>query len=444
MKHDGGGAVPLSRRSFIRKFSMYFLALPVLMSALFKKGDHMSVRAAEIITLPGKTRKPGAASSGHEVAVEPCGSYDPCLVYNAVAKALGAIRFRAPAGKKILLKPNLIAQNTPDQAATTHPAVVDAVCRFFAEHDCRISIGDSSAFYQGGGTAEAFITTGIAGVAKKYGAALVPFETTRLRKITTGTYLNPFYVTESVFEHDLVVNLPKLKLHRLARYTGAIKNMYGCVVGGSKQMYHRPFQHRHDYQEFWGKPLVDVYEAVTPHLSIMDAVIGLDKDGPAANGEPKFTGLVLASTSGPALDVAACRIIGFDPEWVPAVREAVERGLVSPGAITVRGALPSVPYVRLPDTEQKEGIMRKLDDYVFGAFIMTPVINRGACKQCDACVDACAARAIRYDGEKLPVIDYDACIRCYCCESYCPHGAIGLHGGAVNRVIRGVRYLLKL
>ena len=262
--------------------------------------------------------------------------------------------FNAPRNKKILLKPNIIAQNTPDQATTTHPAVVDAVCRFFTEHNCHISIGDSSAFYQGGGTLKGLETSGIAAVARKYGAHIIPFETTRLRKITSQEYLNPLYVTEAVFEHDLVVNLPKLKLHRLARYSGAIKNMYGCVVGGSKQLYHTLYQHRSNYQEIWGKPLVDVYEAVTPRLSIMDAIIGLDKNGPAANGEPRFTGLLLASANGPALDVVACGIIGFDPCWVPAVREAIERGLVSPDHIVIRGQVPSIPYEKLPDVISTE------------------------------------------------------------------------------------------
>ncbi len=435
--------MPLSRRDFIGRFSLVFAAFLLFVAGTFGKGGHMPVAA------PGKKihplkKKMRETTSRDEVAVEPCGSYDHGEVYRAVVKALGAVRFRPPAGKRVLLKPNLIGQNTPGQATTTHPSVVEAVCRFFSEHDCRISIGDSSAFYQGGGTAGALVTSGIAAVAKRYGASLLPFETTRLRKITSGLHLNPFYVTEAVFGHDLVVNLPKLKLHRLARYSGAIKNMYGCVVGGSKQLYHKPFQHRHDYQEYWGKPLVDVYEAVAPGLTVMDAVMGLDRDGPAANGEPRFTGVILASTSGPALDVTACRMIGFDPEWVPAVREAIARGLVSPGDITVRGALPSVPYARLPDTRGKEGFLRTLDDYVFDAFIMTPVVDRGACTRCDACVDACAVKAISYDGDRLPVIDYGACIRCYCCESYCPRGAISLSGSALNRIMRGARYILKL
>jgi uncharacterized protein (DUF362 family)/Pyruvate/2-oxoacid:ferredoxin oxidoreductase delta subunit len=420
---------------------LFLLAFLFVISIPVKRAHHMLNQAAGKRS-PLKRRRNHA--SRQVVAVEPCNAYNPDRVYHSLVKLLQAIRFNAPRNKKILLKPNIIAQNTPEQATTTHPAVVDAVCRFFTEHACHISIGDSSAFYQGGGTNKGLETSGMAEVAKKYGARIIPFETTRLRKITTQEHLNPLYVTEAVFEHDLVINLPKLKVHQLARYTGAIKNMYGCVVGGTKQLYHTLYQHRENYQEQWGKPLVDVYEAATPHLSIMDAIIGLDKNGPAANGEPRFTGLILASTSGPALDVVACGIIGFDPYWVPAVREAIERGLVSPDHIEVRGHVPSIPYVRLPDLIPKKGLMQKLDDYFFEQFIVTPKIERKKCVRCDACVKQCAASAIAYDKEKLPVIDYAACIYCYCCEQYCAYDAIRLHGSTVNHLIRMVRFIIKL
>lgn len=434
----------VSRRAFIRNAALYVVALLILISTPFRKGAHMQIKAGGKRQSPGNTgfrdRKPSAA----EVSVEPCVSYNPDKVHAGVEKALRAIGFSPPTNKKVLLKPNIIGQNTPDQATTTHPALLDAVCKIFSDRGCSISIGDSSAFYQGGCTAEAFRTTGMADVAKKYGATLIPFETTRLRKITSGKYLNPFHVTEAVFEHDLVVNLPKLKVHRLARYTGAIKNMYGCIPGGAKQLYHKQYQHRPDYQDFWGKPIVDVYEAVSPRLTVMDAIIGLDRDGPAASGDPKFTGLIMASTSGPALDAVACRIMGFDYDRVPAVREAAERGLVSPERIVIRGNLPSIPYVWLPDVEPKEGLMRRLDDYVFDQFIVTPEVDRSACKQCGDCIEKCAVNAIRYDGNKLPVIDYSACIRCYCCESYCKYGAIRLSGSGVNLLMRAVRSIMKL
>lgn len=343
--------------------------------------------------MPEKTKN-NQTGINPRVAVEPCTSYDQDVVYTSIKSALKSIRFTIPKNKKILLKPNIMAQNRPEQAASTHPAVIDALCRIFSENNCTITIGDSSAFYQGGCTRRGFETTGMTAVAKIYGAKLLPFEATLLKKITTGSVLNPFYITSAVFDHDLVVNVPKMKIHRLARYTGAIKNIYGCIPGGAKQVYHEIFLNRPDYKEYWGKPLVDVFEAVNPGLNIMDAVIGLDGDGPAATGEPKFTGVILAAENACALDIAACRIMGFDPYRVPALREAIERGLASPEKITTPGKIPLIPYVKLPDEEPKKGLSKKLDIYMFDQFIVEPRINQSRCNKCGDCVKKCALKAI--------------------------------------------------
>ncbi|MBN2079778.1 MAG: DUF362 domain-containing protein [Spirochaetes bacterium] len=378
------------------------------------------------------------------VAVEPCGSYDTATVYDALMKTLDALHFRIPRGKRVLLKPNIIGQNTPEQAATTHPAIVEAACRIFMDHGCSVTIGDSSAFYQGGGTREAFVTTGIEAVAKKYGAALLPFEATTLRKITSGEALNPFYLTEAVFQHDLVVNLPKLKVHRLARYTGAIKNLYGCIPGGTKQVYHKPYQHHPEYRVVWAGPLVDVYESIDAGLHILDAVVGLHRDGPAANGEPRQTGVLMASRNGAALDVIACMMIGFDPAWVPAVAEAARRGLTPLEGIRILGNLPSMPYERAPESPPPKGILGKIDDYVFDQFIMEPRVDERVCDGCGDCVEKCAVKALVPGVGGVPRVNYRACIFCYCCEEYCTRGAVSLHGSTVNHVMRAFRYLLKL
>jgi len=378
------------------------------------------------------------------VAVAPCETYRIDEVRGAVEQALESIGFAFKARTSVLIKPNIMAQNAPEQCATTHPALVEALCAILRDSRCAVTIGDSSAFYQGGGTRAGFGTTGISAVAKKYGARLLPFEATTLRKIETGRSLNPFYVTGAVFEHDLVVNAPKLKLHRLARYTGGIKNMYGCVPGGAKQVYHRLFQHRADYQEFWAGPLVDVFEAVEPGLTVMDAVVGLDKDGPAATGEPRQTGVIIASTNAAALDCVACGMIGFDPYGVPAVREAIRRGLADPGKIGVIGDLPRVPYDRLPDVEIKTGLAKTMDDFMFDQFIVEPRIDLSACDRCGACVEKCAPHAVGYDGSGRPVIDYGECIYCYCCEEYCDKKAVSLHGGVINHAIRAVRRIMRI
>ena len=199
-----------------------------------------------------------------------------------------------------------------------------------------------------------------------------------------------------------------------------------------------------DYQEYWGGPLADVYEAVNPGLTLMDAVIGLDRDGPAANGKPKKTGLLLASENGAALDAVMCRIIGFDRKRVPAVREALSRGLATEEKIDVLGEEPSIPYVKLPDLIRKSGLSKKIDDYIFDQFIVEPRIEKSKCARCGNCVRECAPGAVYFNTKDYPEIDYDTCISCYCCSEYCSRGAITLHGGAANHLMRGIRWIMGL
>ena len=430
-----------SRRSFIRNL----FALTLLFVFGKKLSFHWTIDSAAASgfqpNLQGTAKRHHTQPQDSLVSIERCASYNEDEVYFAIRRSLDAIGYKVPSGKSVLLKPNILAQNKPQQCTTTHPAVIAAVCRIFAENKCDLTIGESSAFYQGGGTEEGFVTSGIADAAGKYGAKLMAFESTNLRKITSGETLSPFYITDAVFTHDIVVDLPKLKLHRLARYTGALKNTYGCIPGGAKQLYHKLYQARDDYQNFWGKPIVDVYQAVSPDLVIIDGVIGLDKDGPAANGEPRETGVILSSRNGAAVDITACRMIGFDPLWVPAVAEAVRRGMADPSVVKIIGELPAVPYTKLPDLEKKTGLAKKVDAYMFDQLIVMPAIDLSACIKCNECIQRCAPGAISASKNGFPSIDDRVCIRCYCCEKYCPHSAIKLQGGGVNHLIRAVRMI---
>ncbi len=433
-------SVSCHRRTFLQK-SISFLAL-ILFWPVRKVASATSVAHAEPAGNIPDVKQTGVVDgpSSSAVAAAACETYDPETVFNAVSRALAGIGFSVPRGIRILIKPNIIGQNSPGQAATTHPSVVEALCRIFKAAQCSITIGDSSAFYQGGGTLKGMQTAGMVAVAEKYGVRILPFEKASIRKITAGKVLNPFWITEAVFEHDLVVDVPKLKVHRLARYTGAIKNMYGCIPGGTKQTYHEKVQNRPDYKEFWGGPVVDVYTAAHPGLVVMDAVYGLDKDGPAANGKPRLTGVILASTNGAMLDVAACKMVGFDPRWVPAVRVALERGLADEKNLKVIGNLPQVPYVKLPDQKPS-----KTGDYLFHQVIMKPVVHRSRCgKGRSSLVKICKPGAISLDSKGVPVIDYEVCIRCYCCAEQCTGKEITLQGGVLNHTIRMARKIAKI
>ena len=112
----------------------------------------------------------------HDVSIAPCNTYHPSELRAALERALGLLDFDIPRGVRVLVKPNAVTNNRPEQATATHPAVVDAVCGLLADASCDITIGDSSAYWFPGYTRAAFEALGVGEVARRHGAALVCFE----------------------------------------------------------------------------------------------------------------------------------------------------------------------------------------------------------------------------------------------------------------------------
>ena len=82
------------------------------------------------------------------VAIERCGSYSPEDVGPVVEKVLGvalADRVREVAGRRVLLKPNLLAAREPSRGVTTHPGIVGAAIDCLRGYGAEVIVGDSPA-----------------------------------------------------------------------------------------------------------------------------------------------------------------------------------------------------------------------------------------------------------------------------------------------------------
>ena len=126
----------------------------------------------------------------------------------------------------------------------------------------------------------------------------------------------------AVVETDVLITLPKFKTHGFMMFTGAVKNLFGCIPGLEKAQYHLKVPDRDDF----GEMLVDLMLACKPALAIMDAVVGMEGEGPAG-GTPRQVGAVLASADCVALDVIASSMAGLDPMEVYSNKAAARRGL---------------------------------------------------------------------------------------------------------------------
>ncbi|MBW2989363.1 DUF362 domain-containing protein [Candidatus Woesearchaeota archaeon] len=370
-----------------------------------------------------------------KVSVLKCESYDVGPVTEVIRRSLKNIGFEVPDNKKILLKPNVLGQRKKEMAITTHPAIIDALCRILKEKRNEVWVGDSGGVSSYGGTKKAFEICGIEAAAKKNGARLISFEGSEKKEIIddNGKVIKRFFLAKEPFDADLIINVPKLKTHMLTKFTGAVKNMFGCVPGGGKSKKHALAPNEDMFCEL----LLDVYQNVRPHLNIMDGIVGLEGDGPGSAGTPKKAGLILASEDAVALDIIASGIIGYDPMEIKTTRHAIERGLFTKaGDVEVIGEKGVSVGFRKPKVKQgmASRLPKPLVKLAFNLASIKPYINKEMCKRCRICAEVCPVNAITID--KYPKFNRKRCILCYCCHENCPYNAIGLRPNFLVKIYR--------
>lgn len=372
-----------------------------------------------------------------EVSVIKCDGYRN--VNMAIAEALdkiGGLNWLIKPGSKVLLKPNLLSPKPPNAAVTTHPSVVGGMIAEVKKLKAEAFVGDGSGGI--GKTSQVLEISGIKSAVEQQGARIINFDKTgaHVVEIPNGRILQKIHVAKPVIDLDAVISLPKLKTHALTLYTGAIKNMFGCLPGGNKMLIHSMMKTPEEFAE----ALVDIYSALKPGLTVMDGIVGMEGFGPA-QGKPVNSKLLLASRDGVALDAVASSIIGYEPFDIPTIRFAHEQGLgiADLEQIEILGA--KIDEVKLDFKKptrvynQLTWVTRPLRTYFRVRFVRFPHPVKGKCTACRTCEESCPRGAIQVD--EHPRFDYEKCIRCYCCHELCPSNAIRLKKSLFSKNIYG-------
>jgi len=354
------------------------------------------------------------------VSLAVCRDYNEERVFDAVARCfegIGGVDAVFVKGKKVLVKPNLLSPRPPEEGVTTHPSLIRAVVRLAREKGCAVIIGDSHGGYERK-TEHVWETTGMKGVAEETGVPLVNFEAAgaRLRRINGKIYP----ISAAVLDSDVIVNLPRMKTHVVTTITNAVKNMFGCVPGFRKATYHRDL---HSVSSM-SAMLVDVCQITSPRVTVMDAVISMDGNGPAA-GRLRDTGFIAASRSPYALDLAVAKLVVTGENRVPTTVIAKRRGLAPRGFKSLEFTGDDPDACRAADFRLPRGgeLPSLLSAVVGRAIWVRPRIDPSLCTSCEECVANCPVRAIEMHGG-LPRIDLKHCISCFCCQEMCPSSAI--------------------
>lgn len=383
------------------------------------------------------------------VSIVKCDDYDLKRVYHAIHDSLrlidGVDKLIKP-GMKVLLKINLLSSSQPpERAVNTHPVVVKALVDIFQkDFGCDVFIGDSSGSVKNSSTFNAFRITRINEIAEETGAKIVNFDKDEYIDIQNKDYeiVDKFRIARILRTVDFIVSVPKLKTHGLTQYTGAIKNMLGAIPGNGKKNIHliapKPTS--------FAKALVDIYQLVPPHLIIMDAIVGMEGNGPNA-GQPKKVGLIISSRDSVALDAVASSIIGFEPMAIPTIRFAHQRGLgigeldtINIAGETIKNV--TVPDFRKPSSGAQDFAGKYLPDFLLAMMFDNTcstfsTVNHSNCTRCYECVRNCPAGAMSKEDGKV-MVDKAKCIGCFCCDEVCDFHAIEMKRSLLGRTLLGM------
>ena len=375
------------------------------------------------------------------VFLQPCLSYDKELILERVREIFekhgGIERFASP-GRNVVIKPNLVAKKKPEAAATTHPSLVWAVAKLCVEQGATVTIAESpGSTYDPATLKSLYHICGIAQAAEEAGAILnYDTSVSHVENSDDAIYLKHLDLISPVVQADTVISLSKLKTHGMMVYTGAVKNTFGCIAGMEKAEYHFKMS---DYDEF-ANCIIDIHLASKVSLNIIDAVVGMERDGPTA-GDPRQVGLLISSPNAFHADLAAVGVIDLAPLRVPVLKNAIARGLCPASYTELELTGAAVASVAVPDFIVKYNDDLKNLHFAgpFGEILSQlvrprPVFHKDKCKACGECAKCCPAQVITVEKGKGARVDLSKCIRCYCCQELCLFHAVTIKKPLLNRL----------
>lgn len=365
----------------------------------------------------------------YDVAVVRCKTYNVEAVKPALEEAVNAVNgldFVMP-GMKIIIKPNLVSFKKPDAAATTHPALLEALVEMLLARGADVTIGDSP----GGPHSlpllnRVYTATGMDRV-EKLGAKLNRNMNEKTVDFPEGKVLKNFTYTEYLDEADAIIDFCKLKSHGMLGMSAAVKNLFGTIPGLKKPEVHYKFQNDTEFADM----LVDLNEYFKPRLAICDAVVGMEGNGPTA-GTPRQIGAIIASKSTYYADVVGAELIGMNIDGLPTLQAAYERGFAPASSKNLRvyGDIRALtvddfkaPPVRGLSFMRKGNVLHFISK---AALEHKPTLKKRLCAGCGECARMCPAKAIEMKNKK-PHINREKCIRCFCCQEFCPGAAMVAH-----------------
>ncbi len=267
------------------------------------------------------------------VILSQCSDYSPPGIAEALQKQfelLGGLEKFVTPGDTVLLKPNFIAPRSRRHATQTHPAVILETARLLKDFGARPFVGDSPAW---GNVFTCVKALKLEEPLKKLSVPVKQLDKPKWCWI--GTKNTKVGISSVALDANVIINLPKFKSHQQMVATFAVKNMFGCVSGKRKALWH--FKKGGNAQDFC-KLLIDIFKFLNPALTIIDAVIAMDGQGPI-RGRTRPLGWLISGIDPIACETICAKLVSINPENVPIIKTArqISFGCSDPAKIKING-----------------------------------------------------------------------------------------------------------
>ncbi len=237
-----------------------------------------------------------------------------------VINALGGIEAFVKQGDIVVVKPNIGWDRTVELAANTHPEVVKALVQLCLEAGAKqVRIFDRTCNDE----RRCYTQSGIRAVVEQVKSDRVSLEYMDRRayqelKISGGVAFDRWHFYKPALEADRLINVPIAKHHSISKLTLGMKNLMG-VIGGNRGRLHSNI----------AESLADINSVIHSDLTVVDATRILVDNGPQGGRleDVRHTDALIASPDIVAADAYAATLFNYQPEDIPTIVAAANRGL---------------------------------------------------------------------------------------------------------------------
>jgi uncharacterized protein (DUF362 family) len=212
-----------------------------------------------------------------------------------------------PSKEKVVLKPNIVVAEPPENGSITHPRLIQGLIRYFRRRNREVAIAEGTGIFADDQGFERLLrATGYDRLRDELGVPIINVEKAETEEISWryGTIELPVFLKNHEY-----INVPTMKTHAQTMVTLGVKNQKGLLPMKMKKLFHKKDLHGCIHA---------LSEILQPSLTVVDAIYCVEGAGPTGPpvGEVKKMDLMVAGRDMMAVDNVCASIMGFEVESI--------------------------------------------------------------------------------------------------------------------------------